>query len=589
MIEYDMTPERDAYLKARGYIVLSACPGSGKTTSIVQKLYSVSQYCKENYGKHTGFACLSFTNRASDEIKDKYRQMHDEILEFPNVVSTIDSFITQNIILPFWYLFPSCKTRPQIINEKDVIRQLYFAKGQYPIPQLRQHKQYLYRYAPEEISIDHKGYFCKGRPMQENMKDYCSQVVKMRYESGNITSQDALVMAVCIVKKHPEIARTISRRYPYIIVDEAQDNSYLQFKLFEILIDNGLHNLEFVGDVCQSIYRYRNAHPELFAALMSTEGWQNLHFTDCRRSNQRIIDFYSKLRPQDIPEIKSCGVEDKKIPIVVYKHKDGEEKKIIDDFRNKVELYGLDTYGIMFRGHKKLESLSDNKKTLELWKSCIPYMLIDAIHLKQRGDFDQAFRKVRLALAFAKYGDKYKERNKFISDIEYDLEWNRRIFLLVDRISNFTLSLEDWTILTENEIKRILSLSCSIDFQIKSKLPGYHMAELKKESVSKYFLEIQDKESNVETHTDTIHSYKGTSLDAVLLFLSKNGKGQSVSLNDFPDQPISKIGDMTERQSMIYVACSRAKQFLAIAVPYSVDDNVIAKKFSDVKYSLIKL
>ena len=35
-MEYEVTEERKAYLDARGYTILSACPGSGKTTSIVK-------------------------------------------------------------------------------------------------------------------------------------------------------------------------------------------------------------------------------------------------------------------------------------------------------------------------------------------------------------------------------------------------------------------------------------------------------------------------------------------------------------------------------------------------------------------------
>lgn len=105
-----MTDQRQAYYNARGYTILSACPGSGKTTSIVNKLYAVSRYCTEQYGKHTGFACLSFTNKACGELMEKYKNMHNETLKYPNLVATIDSFITQNVVLPFWYLCDYCKT-----------------------------------------------------------------------------------------------------------------------------------------------------------------------------------------------------------------------------------------------------------------------------------------------------------------------------------------------------------------------------------------------------------------------------------------------------------------------------------------------
>ena len=73
-MDYEITPQRQAYLEARGYTILTACPGSGKTTSIVKKLHAVSKYCHDHYGKHTGYACLSFTNKACEELAVKYQE-----------------------------------------------------------------------------------------------------------------------------------------------------------------------------------------------------------------------------------------------------------------------------------------------------------------------------------------------------------------------------------------------------------------------------------------------------------------------------------------------------------------------------------
>lgn len=45
-MNYDITPQRQAYIDARGYTILTACPGSGKTTSIVKKLLTVSHFVR---------------------------------------------------------------------------------------------------------------------------------------------------------------------------------------------------------------------------------------------------------------------------------------------------------------------------------------------------------------------------------------------------------------------------------------------------------------------------------------------------------------------------------------------------------------
>ena len=43
---------------------------------------------------------------------------------------------------------------------------------------------------------------------------------------------------------------------------------------------------------------------------------------------------------------------------------------------------------------------------------------------------------------------------------------------------------------------------------------------------------------------------------------------------------------MTEKQRMIYVACSRAKQFLAIAVPSSIPDVKIKTTLRSINYDI---
>src|SRR5689334_20557051 len=103
-MQFVVTAQREAYFKARGKIVLKACPGSGKTTCIIHKLYALEKECIKNYGKYAGIACLSFTNVAKNEILHKYKEIYGYEFNFPHLVSTIDSFINQYITLPYYNL-----------------------------------------------------------------------------------------------------------------------------------------------------------------------------------------------------------------------------------------------------------------------------------------------------------------------------------------------------------------------------------------------------------------------------------------------------------------------------------------------------
>ena len=586
-MEYDLTPQRQAYLDARGHTILTACPGSGKTTSIVKKLRVVSQYCAERYGKHTGFACLSFTNKACAELKQKYREMHDEKLTFPNEVLTIDSFIMQYVVLPFWYLCDACKKKPIVVNEEDILDHIYYNNVQiagkwqrYPVMELRQYSKIMYSKKPSIVSIDKAAFKWNHKVVTDaNEKSYCRAAILYRLSKGYVTSSDALWMACYILKHHQEVSRALISRFPYIIVDEAQDNSELHFEFFNLLKSAGLQNLEYVGDVCQSIYGFNNARPELLQAMMAEQGCNVLPMSECRRSNQRIIDLYSKLKSSDVPTITSHGVIDKGIPIVVYKYDEGNVRDIIRDFYQVCDDNELSKRIILARGVNKCKTLAGVKDVdFKYWKSDLPYLLIDAVFALEASDMDYAFRRIRLVLSRLIAKDSPDAKRQFIHEIEHNKDWNAKIFRFLKQIPSFSLSFKEWSEQTCVLLHDFWELDEQPMFVPYQRQVGYKMKEMENVPVER-FHQSRDEGSDYHKSIDTIHAVKGATLDAVLLFLSANSKGQGISLNDFPRRSVRY---MTESQRMIYVACSRAVNFLALAVPKSIADENIKRTLAGV-------
>ncbi len=95
-----------------------------------------------------------------------------------------------------------------------------------------------------------------------------------------------------------EKARTVSERFTEIMVDEYQDVSRVQNAIFGAVSKNG-NNLFMVGDIKQSIYRFRLADPGIFRQQYERfEDWQvsagpgpkRISLRDNFRSGRRIID-----------------------------------------------------------------------------------------------------------------------------------------------------------------------------------------------------------------------------------------------------------------------------------------------------------
>lgn len=589
-MDYEITDERRNYLDARGYIILTACPGSGKTTSIVAKLRDVAQYCVEQYGMHTGFACLSFTNKACAELKDKYRMMHEEPLRFPNMVSTIDSFIMQMVVLPFWYLCDLCKQKPVIVNDSEALNRIYYVKyfanekwNEALTPMLRRFGETPHSKMPAKVSRNRTGYAWDHNVVTTaNDFAYCEAAFKYRLEKGFINSNDALWIACSILEAHTEVARAITKRFPYIIVDEAQDNSDLHFHFFKLLKDAGLENIEFVGDVCQSIYGFREADPSHLDAMMASGEWTVLPLSECRRSNQRIIDVYSKLRPVGLNAIRSLHVVDKGIPIVVYKYDDVNVKDTIRDFHQKCDACGLESRSVLARGVSACKTLAGVKDLeFKYWKDTAPYLIIKAVFEFRDGEMDSAFRKIRLVISRYVCGDEYDfdGRRKFIHEIENDVQMNAKIFGFIKRIPSLSLSFTDWSDQTTTLLQSHFGFGKRPEFVVYKRQEGYVMREEANRPVE-YYHSSNERNSEFHRGVETIHSVKGATLDAVLLFLSSRSNKETITLKDFPRQ---QIATMNEKQRMIYVACSRATQFLAFAVPSDVSDADIDAAFRGIE------
>ncbi|MBQ9383113.1 MAG: UvrD-helicase domain-containing protein, partial [Ruminiclostridium sp.] len=84
-------------------------------------------------------------------------------------------------------------------------------------------------------------------------------------------------------------AREIAKGIKVIIVDEFQDSNEVQYEIFRLLSDSK-RNLYFVGDIKQSIYRFRGADPLVFARLTKDPDFTVIELNRNFRSCKEVID-----------------------------------------------------------------------------------------------------------------------------------------------------------------------------------------------------------------------------------------------------------------------------------------------------------
>ena len=84
---------------------------------------------------------------------------------------------------------------------------------------------------------------------------------KYKKDNDLYTFSDIALMSIKILKENKEIKEELKNSFDEIMVDEYQDTSDIQEEFINLISNN---NVYMVGDIKQSIYRFRHANPYIF-------------------------------------------------------------------------------------------------------------------------------------------------------------------------------------------------------------------------------------------------------------------------------------------------------------------------------------
>lgn len=206
------TLEQQAILNYDNNIVVTARPGSGKTYTVVEKIATVLPLLPD----FRGIIAISFTNKASDELKNRCRQHGIDAKR--SFFGTIDKFYISEIIIPFASHLtgnmPDYSIVDKISSEEQYVD---LQEAAFPFS-LKQEKLLLAALTEGIIFLE-------------------------------LTGETALY----ILKKVPGALKYIKSRYTHIFIDEYQDCGATQHKTFLILVESGLTGIA-VGDINQAIF-----------------------------------------------------------------------------------------------------------------------------------------------------------------------------------------------------------------------------------------------------------------------------------------------------------------------------------------------
>lgn len=262
----ELSSEQQTACTALNNIMLTACPGSGKTRTLTHRL--AYQVLREPDSKKKKIA-ITYTNRAAEEIINRLEGMP---LDLSSIwTGTIHQFCMHFIIRPYaMYSKRLCKGY-RIID--DYSKKAY---GREIAERLEMHLNYYedpFQY--ENIRTEYKCVLEKNKEID--------------FDEILLISEELLASCTFISSN---IASVISS----ILVDEFQDTNELQYIILSYIYKaNKSITLMFVGDVNQAIYTSLGGVAEEKKELEALYGtsFESMSLKGCYRSTQRLVNLYS--------------------------------------------------------------------------------------------------------------------------------------------------------------------------------------------------------------------------------------------------------------------------------------------------------
>nr|WP_195366085.1 ATP-dependent helicase [[Eubacterium] tenue] len=236
---------RESIINQAGNIVVNASAGSGKTSIMIEKIENILK----NNTTHYTIAATTFTNKASNEIKERLKKSGLGSILKNCFIGTNDSFAMDEIIRAF---------------AKDVFE--LDNKGQ--------------------IESDYKLKFDKF----EDGLEILVQKLKVGGYKDN-KKNFKFELALYILKKSLASRRYLKSKYCNLFIDEYQDCDIDMHKLYLYISKELNINLFAVGDKKQSIYMWRGADPKYFNELIENNDFSTFKLNINFRSDKKIQNY----------------------------------------------------------------------------------------------------------------------------------------------------------------------------------------------------------------------------------------------------------------------------------------------------------
>ncbi|MCI5969401.1 ATP-dependent helicase [Helicobacter sp.] len=380
--------QREAATTIDGALLILAGAGSGKTKTITTRL----AYLIDAVGiPPSNTLTLTFTNKAASEMQKRALNMIQSTTIHPPLLCTFHKFGL--LFLKFYITHLGRKVNFILADSEDTKRIVKELNGDLaPLPLILSE---ISRYKNSQISIDEALKFAHNDTYKHIAKVY-GKYQEFLLQKNMVDFDDLLLLPLEIMQQNKEIAREVSEKYQYIMVDEYQDTNHLQYLLLKCLC-SAHQNLCVVGDDDQSIYSWRGANIQNILQFSEHfKGAKVIKLQENYRSTHTILQAANALIAHNKQRLGKTLIstlgEGKNIEIFHSSDEQEEVQNITKAIRRLLDSnVSPKDIAILFRLNALSRSLEEGFN-----RAKIPYVLVGAIRFYERSEIKDVLSYLRV-------------------------------------------------------------------------------------------------------------------------------------------------------------------------------------------------
>jgi DNA helicase II / ATP-dependent DNA helicase PcrA len=548
-----LSDQQKLVVDADGNFLLLACPGSGKTRSAAERTAKLIRT------SGITVAVCSYTNVGAERIGSVLETGLGIVLPNKHFLGTIHKFLLRYVVNPFAHLL-GAQRGPYILEG-----------GTWP--QVRVHSDNAQRIGIDcfRRSVD-GGLIVTDQPRSVQgtsdsiVASVGEEVLRRKgaifRQSGFLTADDAMWIALRLLRENPEVSAAVAARFDEILLDEAQDTSELQLACLDVLhATQQLSSLVLVGDLEQSIFSFQGASAARCQALANDRGLAVLHLTENHRSSQRLCDvavnFCSRPQPDKaVGAHADCNIQ----PEVVLYPADNPAFAM-DMYRARLAEHGIGTADatVLGRNWKVVDELNGQRA---IFKSTDRQYVVGRLAARLAAGALTAsdVREAQRLLAYCAWD------NTAIASFEEGRQRELRdaACSLLKLLPPLEDDLRSWLVAARSALQEVAQTLTS-----EVKHTGGRAITAAASYADHQAADVFSPPSD-DLHARTVHSFKGEDSDAVMVVIRRPHASDPTSQMELWEAAVAGTDvdpRKEEERRVLFVALTRAKRYCLVALP----------------------